>query len=264
MVEWIEDGEVSIHVEPGPLALSPSLREAIDRYWEEEVRTRHPEFFRGPLLTVRKLVKQHGQATVYAQFTEFAHYLYSRACLSPDDPSRVRVLFGAGCPVTRDDRLVVGIMGPRTARPGWVQTVGGAAILEDVEEGRFLADRSVRRELREEVGIAADDALWVRKMETLGCTVDANGSIAVVVRIGLSLTADAVLAEIRRFIRRVRDEGGEPELTDVAALLPGPEGLRQLEAMRRPTVRYLRKILETNRLFAGTTGNLPPHKGGPG
>lgn len=245
-VEWIGDGAVSIKVEPGPMVLSPSLREAIDCYWEREVRTRHPEFFRGPLLTVRSLVQQHGHATVYAQFTEFAHYLYSRACLSPADPFRVRVLFGAGCPVTCDGRLVVGIMGPRTARPGWVQAVGGAAVPEDVEDGRFLPDRSVRRELWEEVGIAANDALWVRGMETLGCTVDSNGSVAVVVRVGLSRTADVVLAEIRRFIRRVRDEGGEPELTDVAALPHGPEGLRQLDAMRRPTVRYLRKLLETN------------------
>lgn len=249
-VEWLSPKRLSVRVEPEPLRLPPELREAVDRFWEEE-RRRSPHFFRGPLLTVLR-VELGNVVEVEAGFTDFAHYLFSRS--HRGDPRlngfRVRPVFAAAIPVTHDGYLIAALMGRETARPGRIQAIGGSAVPCEVKSGRFLAESSAAREMGEEVGFEPGVG-GVRSGGVVGATLDQDGNIAVAVRFDLDFDLREARDRIGAYLAGIIAEGTVPELAGVVGLPWGEAGVAALDRRSEPSVRYLRRMLTAAELRRG-------------
>ncbi len=227
---WLEDAMVEVLVDPTPWQLPDSVRYAVENYW----KSHGTGFFRGPVLSVRSVETGAAGHRIYAQPTDYAHYLFSRS-LDPQSPFRVRVIFAAACLITADGCLLAGRMGQKTARPGWIQAIGGSADREDVDGGRFLPVVSALREAAEEVGEnPAPSVCRVR-----GFTIDDGGRVAVAVHMALSEPSEAVVPRVRAFLRH----SPEPELADVLAIPLGKRGTQWLHRQSAPVVEYLKTLV---------------------
>lgn len=241
-VEWFRPEQLTVRVDSEPVRLPQELREAVDRFWEAEVAL-HPQFFRGPLLTVRRVILSN-RVEVVAGFTDFAHYLFSRAHRHDPrlDGFRVRPLFAAAIPVTADGYLIAALMGRETARPGRIQAIGGSAVPHEVRAGAFLAEASAGREMEEEVGFEPDRD-GVRLRGVAGATLDEDGSMAIAVRFDLGFDLDESRARIAAHLARIASAGQVPELAGVVGLPWGQAGLAALDRRPEASVRYLRRML---------------------
>lgn len=237
MVEWLQEPLLEVLVHPGEWSLAGSLKEEVEAHWDM-MTSRYPFYFRGPVLSV-VAVRRGNPVLVEARFTDYAHYLYSRVHLPINHPERVRVIHASAAMVTLDNYLLVAHMAETTARPGWIQAVGGSPILDDVEYGRFNAIRSAVVEAREETGIDATDSSLVDKISVVGATLDSNGSMSVVVRMELNQSAKEATSSVREYLFGLRARGGRPELQDVLAIPLGEAGLYKLAQLPNRRVRYL-------------------------
>lgn len=241
MTAWFEPSRLSVEVKTSEQR-PPEFDRTLEEFWLEAIRDK-PYLFRGPVLAVERIVlNADGSVRVICYFTDYAHHLYSHAYLSAGDPLHVRVIFAAGCLTTLDGFLIAGIMGEHSTRPGWIQAIGGAATEDDMSEEYFDPERSVIREMGEEVGIFMNDDRRIAVTKQ-GFTMDGNGSIAVAVRVALPWDVERTLETIRLFLDHQRQAGGHPELSDVVALPFGEAGIERLSQLQLPTVRYLKKIL---------------------
>ncbi|MDI9471225.1 MAG: hypothetical protein QM296_13645 [Bacillota bacterium] len=132
-------------------------RDCLDTVWREHVQKK-PQNYNGPLFTV--LEETEGELTVafsegYGRFTvvetEYAHYLATRrefmqgrrACHS---------LAASVLPLTRDGCLIFGRMAATKTDGGEIKFIGGSSERGDYIDGRYVPERTVRRELLEELG----------------------------------------------------------------------------------------------------------------
>lgn len=236
---WKPCDELHVHVLDEEWTLDASLHHEVEDYWRH-LQRRGTDFFRGPVLTVEGIESFSLEDHIYARWTDYAHFLYSRQFLKPHDRGYVRVLFAAGCLVTAEGDWLVAMMNEATTRPGWIQVVGGSPTPEDVVEGQFCAMTSVAREMREETGFNSQDVTQVRNMAVKGYTVDAvDMSIAVAVRVDMALFTHEALQHFRQ--HRAMEE--RPELKKLLALPSGESGVRRLKEFGEPTVRYLLALL---------------------
>lgn len=240
---WHPAADVRVRVDPRPWSLELVHHRAVDAFWDL-VQDEEPQFFRGPVLSVTGVADEGDSPAICTRWTDYAHFLYSHRYWSADHPAYVRVVFAAACLISRDGSLLVAEMGAKTARPGWIQAVGGSAEPSDVSEGLFDPIRSVRHEVAEETGLDLGDPEVAQSIHVAGYTEDLrDGSIAVAVKIRLALTH----AEVRqRFM--ARPVGPDPELSDLLVLPLGREGTVALKSLGRPTVRYLHALLQAPEL----------------
>ncbi len=237
-VSWIADPGLLVKVASEPLALPGDLQRRVEAHWDE-MRRHHPHFFRGPVLSLNSVQRCQEGWFLTTQFTDFAHYLYSREHLGLADPYRVRVVFAAALVVSSDRQLLAGVMGANTARPHWLQSIGGAATWDDVEDGWLHPAQSAAKEFREETGIAVEELSLAKEPEILGCTVDHNGSVA----IGVGYLSRLSTRELLAAIDQTWPERSDPELDRVVAVDLGARGVRWLRNETYKSVRYLERMV---------------------
>lgn len=140
---------------PWPYALAHE--EAIATAWAEAVAAK-PALFDGEVLVIADSgVEGDRFEADYrpVRFSQFLHYMRHGA---PDGRSRNG--FALAGLESADGALVMGVMGGHTANAGKIYFPGGTPDLSDVVEGRVDLDGSVRRELAEETGLAADEVTF--------------------------------------------------------------------------------------------------------
>ncbi|MCL4520969.1 MAG: hypothetical protein M1415_05200 [Firmicutes bacterium] len=238
---WVPKERLQVSVASGRLCWPEPWEARVDVFWREEIEKTSPQFFCGPLLTVLGITWE-ATVQVQAQFTDYAHFLYSRRYGQGMAELAVRPVFAAALPITLDDRLVIGKMGAGTHRPGRIQCIGGTAIDGDVKGGGFDAETSADREMLEEIGVGrGDESLSERGV--VGATVDPEGGVAVAVAYDVHQSWPRFRRRIESFFLREREEGRTTELDEVLAVPLGTDGIAQLNAWGDVGPRYLRRFL---------------------
>lgn len=237
-LSWIADPRLTVQVATTPMVVPSALQDVIEIHWSQ-VQRRDPQFFRGPVLSLTSIQRDLGRWSLTTQFTDFAHYLYSREHLTPDDPYWVRVVFAAALVVSHDRRLLAGVMAKDTARPDRLQSIGGAATWEDVVDGQFDPIRSATKEFQEETGLAIAQLRLTRPPEVLGCTVDPNGSVAIAV----GYLSQLSMPDILQSVALSWAQRSDPELSQVTTIALGSLGVKWLRSQSHRSVRYLERIV---------------------
>ncbi len=116
----------------------------------------NPALWNGPIFLFEHVAADpvHGFSAV-ARATDFATFLHWRDRSDPG--TRFAHVFPVAAVTTCDDRLLLGIMGSRTANPGRAYPPSGSFDDDDRIDGRLDAETNIQRELREEVGIDVED-----------------------------------------------------------------------------------------------------------
>lgn len=192
---------VALTVSETPLPLAPDERIAVERRFEAALAA-NPKLWNGAFFLFEDVALGETTFTATARPTDFATFLHWRAAAEPD--RRWTHVFPVAALTTRDDRLLLGIMGATTANPGLAYPPSGSFDPDDVVDGRLDPLANMLRELREEVGL--DAAAFPREP---GYTVFASGPrrVALVKRIRAPLVAEEIEAAIRTHV--AEDPHGE-------------------------------------------------------
>lgn len=153
-----EVSDVSIQVADAPWPFAEAHRAAIARHWQ--VRSvENPAMFNGRILILTDWALDTCAFRATAIEVDFADFLYWREHGRPD--RTVRHVFGAAALMLSDGGLVTALASAGTINHGQLHFPGGFIDPDDVvatPEGRFIdVPAQIRREMREEVGLAGSD-----------------------------------------------------------------------------------------------------------
>ena len=223
--------------EPRPWPYAAEKRAEIDAFFAQ-LQRQVPSVWNGRVLLLHRHVIADGVFRGAYLETDYASFAAWRASGRP--PAGVHDCFGAAAVIAGDGGVLLGVMGKHTANHDRVYFPCGTPDLDDVVDGRVDLDLSVRRELKEETGLEANDfaadAGWV--------TVVDGALIMHVKVLRAAEPAEALRARVRAHIARER----QPELSDIR-IVRGP---RDLDAAIPPFVaafltRHFGRPAGTNR-----------------
>lgn len=199
---------------PGPWAFFEREREKIDAHWARAIAEK-PKLFDGRVLLMRDaaLVDTRDGAILRGKFfaTDFRAFHAWLHFGSAEEG--VYNCFGMAGLKSRDGAFVLGEMGPHTVNAGKIYFAAGTPDLSDIFGDRVDLAASIAREMTEETGFAAEEAL----PESGFWASISGGKIAVIQTRRLALSAAEAISRAEKFIAAEP----EPELTRlVAALSP--------------------------------------------
>jgi len=212
-------------------ALDPASQAELDRLWAAAVAG-NPSLFDGPVaVSVGANRRGRHMSLVWARAT-FRHFALRQI---PGAPV-VASLFVAVIQPTDDGRLLIGRMSASTASPGRWQLPGGT--VEPPAPGQVLDAGALRRhaaiELLEETGAdvpAERLSLWLVSRASHGNTG--------VMYVAPPQPAEALTRIFAGHLRRERDSGRDPELTEIAFVRSAAD----LRALPDSRVDYLDDVV---------------------
>ncbi len=229
---------------PAPWEFAVRESAAIDRHWAAALEAR-PQLFNGRvlMLTDGKVVPGPDSATFEASHADIDF----KAFLAWRDwghPARGwRNCFGMAALQAADGAFILGEMSQHTANAGRVYFPSGTPDLDDVEGTRVDLAGSIRRELREETGLALDRLRFAPALTV----IEDDRRVCVLQRVRAEGTAEALVATIAAHLATE----ARPELVRMHVV----RDLADITPAMPPFVRlYLRRSL---------TGDEParPHGG---
>jgi 8-oxo-dGTP pyrophosphatase MutT (NUDIX family) len=207
----IERLELIVKARPWPFA--DERRREIDAYFAA-LRRKRPALWNGPVLLLHEFAVTDGIFRGAYFETDFASLLAWRDWDFPD--RGVRNCFAMGALRANDGAFLLGVMAAHTANAGRIYFPAGTPDPGDIVGALVDLDGSVRREVAEETGLAADtlhaDSGWH--------AVLAEPRIALM----KVLHARKGSEEVRRRILDYLAAENEPELADIR-VVRGPDDL---------------------------------------
>lgn len=216
--------DIRLRLRPGAWPIADNVRPRIEAHWATCLAA-NPHLWNGRVLgTIAPgepggIAIEDGVLTGEAVEGDFAGFIAWRDWGFPE--IGIRNLFGSALVLSSDGALILGVMGATTANAGRIYPPGGSLEPADVDaRGNVGVIASIERELREETGLIASEAV----MEgTMAAFDGPRVSIGRVFR--FSLPADQLVAAIMADL----DRQEERELERVIAF-------RSVAELDRPEV----------------------------
>jgi pyridoxine kinase len=139
---------------PRPWAWADKHRAEIDA-WFADMRRKQPALWNGRVLLMHHQVIEHGVLRGEFLETDYASFICWKHRGRPH--AQVRDCFSAAAIQSSDGAFLLGVMGEHTFNAGKVYFPCGTPDANDIIDGKVDFEHSVRRELREETGLAMDD-----------------------------------------------------------------------------------------------------------
>jgi pyridoxine kinase len=189
---------------PEPWAWAQEHRAEIDA-WFAALRRKRPAVWNGLVLLMHQQVIEHGVLRGRFLETDYASFAAWKDRGQP--PAHVRDCFSAAAIRSADGAFLLGVMGPHTFNAGRIYFPSGTPDPGDVIDGQVDFEHSVRRELREETGLAIDDFT-----AEPGWTMVVDGALVALIKVLQAReSAKALHARIIAFLAREK----KPELVDI-------------------------------------------------
>lgn len=233
----------------GRVSLPSDLQREIDVYWEELIRG-GKRYTRGEVFTVIGKTETADTIEVTVSRTDFAHNLFCRDVRSPEGYG-IRIIHTAALVETADGKVIFGRMADHTANRGRYQLCGGGIDDHDIRDGFFDLDHNTKKELREELGIDADDARIVLSFDPAYFKEGGpREKMSVIYRVTLGETAAEYVKRYEAFAEGLRQAGEEPEFGEIVVFDRNGEELLTFLAREdlhfdeymRPLFEYIAKI----------------------
>ena len=157
----VEAAELDLAFEPSPWRFAENHAEAVAAHWAR-LREEKPEAYNGSVLLMRRsaLMRRADGALRFegAYFeTDYANFLAWRTFGDPAEP--VVNCFSMAALRTADGAFLLGEMASHTVNAGKIYFPAGTPDLADIFDGKVDLDASARRELLEETGVSAEEAV---------------------------------------------------------------------------------------------------------
>ncbi|NTW89832.1 MAG: NUDIX hydrolase [Candidatus Moranbacteria bacterium] len=243
---------LTVRYDGGHVLLPADLQKDVDDYWEELLRSGR-SYTRGEVFTVTKMTETADMIEVIVSRTDFAHNLFCRDVRSPEGYG-IRIIHTAALVETSDGKVIFGKMGKHTANAGRYQLCGGGIDDHDIRDGVFDLDHNTKKELREELGIDADDTQRVLSFAPVYFKEGGpREKMSVIYRVMLGETAAGYMKRYETFAEGLRKSGEEPEFGEIVAFDRNSEEL--LSFLAREDLHfdeYMRPLFE----FIASEGTL--------
>ncbi|MFZ2100613.1 MAG: hypothetical protein WAU86_08615 [Oricola sp.] len=192
----------------GPLRFAVDNRAEIGAHWAAALGA-NPRLWNGPFFMFEDVRLENGSLTGVARSSDFATFLFWRDNGRPADAVHIA---GTSLPITADGALFAIRMAAHTANPGAVYFPAGSFDAADIAGGLFDVTGNIMREMREETGLAFEEA----RAETGVTAVTNSGAIHVARR---NLLAEDFAACAERLARH-QAETGDDEIDGAVAIRP--------------------------------------------
>lgn len=227
---------LSVKLDENPVELPAPFQDKINNFWN--VINKDNRFSRGEVYHVNMVEESQDFLNVILKRSDYAYYLYS-VRNKQIEMERCRVIYSVGLVETADSFFVFGEMGKNTAYPGRLQCVGGGLSKHDLQESFFNLEKSLLRELHEELGITDNNEVKdcaVKYMKTGG---DFD-FITVLYHIQLNLTLEKLDEQYEAFCKALIAKGESPEFHRIVWLKNDYKSIEDfLHNEKRDSVDYL-------------------------
>src|SRR5271166_4625277 len=232
----VEVAELDFDLEARAWPFAKTHAVGIAAHWAQLSKAK-PDVYNGRVLLLgRRELSQRadGEMRMSGAFfeTDYADYIAGRAFGHPG--ARLDNCFSMAALRSAEGAFLLGEMAPHTMSGGQIYFPAGTPDPSDVFDGKVDLEASARRELLEETGVTASEAM-VRRGWTV---VFAGSRIACIKPMTLPLTADKAKARIEAFLARE----ARPELTRMHIVRRASD----IDEARMPVLvsAYLRAALE--------------------
>ncbi len=197
-IRSVEVAELDFALEPSRWTFAEVYRREIASHWTELRRTK-PALYNGRILLLgrRELsARADGALKLGGAYFEadFADFMAWRDFGFPGEP--IENCFAMAALRSAEGAFLLGEMAPHTANAGKIYFPAGTPDLNDAFDGRVDLDASARRELLEETGVRAEEAV-IRRVWTV---VFADRRIACMRAMTLPMPAEEAKARIDAFL----------------------------------------------------------------
>jgi 8-oxo-dGTP pyrophosphatase MutT (NUDIX family) len=196
---------LQLAVTPKPWEFAAERRADIDAWFAAQQRN-NPALWNGRVLLLHEYAMADGVfrgqylETDYASFAAWRHWGRPVAAAVYD-------CFAAAAILAADGAFLLGVMGPHTANAGRIYFPCGTPDPDDIVGKRIDLDLSVRRELKEETGLAAGEFT-----SEPGWTTVFDASLIANIKVLLGRDgAEALRSRVLAYLARER----QPELSDI-------------------------------------------------
>jgi 8-oxo-dGTP pyrophosphatase MutT (NUDIX family) len=232
---------LSVKLDEIPVELPEPFQDKVENFWSEI--NKDNRFTRGEVFHVNTVEESQDFLNVTLKRSDYAYYLYS-VRNKQIEMERCRVIYSAGLVETADSFFVFGEMGAETAYPGRLQCVGGGLSGHDLQDSVFNLEKSLLRELHEELGIIDNNDVkecTVKYMKTGG---DFD-FITVLYHIQLNLTLEQLDEQYKVFCKALIAKGESPEFQRIVWLKNNNKSIDEfIRNEKRDSVDYLFPLLK--------------------
>ncbi|OOE12673.1 hypothetical protein [Fictibacillus arsenicus] len=232
---------LSVKLDENPVELPEHFQDKVDNFWR--IINKDNRFSRGEVFHVATVKETQDFLDVILKRSDYAYYLYS-VRNKQIEMERCRVIYSAGLVETADSFFVFGEMGKNTAYPGRLQCVGGGLSSQDLHDSIFDLEKSVLRELHEELGIVNDNDVKDCAVKYLKTGGDFD-FITVLYHIQLNLTLEQLVDQYEEFCKALIAKGEIPEFQRIVWLKNANKSIEEfIRNEKRDSVDYLFPLLK--------------------
>lgn len=206
--------EVKVVSAQRPVQLSAARQKDVEEFWSDI--NKDGIFHRGEVFTIESVTEEKDMYKILLDTTDYAHYLHT---VKKDiyDKESCRTIFGAGLVETTDSHFIYGEMASNTAFPGRLQCAGGGLSKEDMNGHSFDFEKSVLREVSEELGIEKGRHV-VQCQPLLIKDVHIYDSLVVLYYLKVNLSEKELRENYQRYIDELTSNNELPEFQNIISI----------------------------------------------
>jgi hypothetical protein len=213
----IENGGIAIHFAGKKVQLPADVAHKVSEHWQQIIQAK-PLMHNGEVFTVTGVKDGAGGLQVELAETDYAHYMYSHQKGGLAGHT-VRIIHSAVLVITADNKLIFGAMGDHTSRPGAIQCCGGGLDHNDITDGCADMEHNAVNELREELGVDANDNDRVSNFTPAYLKFGGpTGKMTVIYTLQLRQNSEDFLKAYHAFAAQLKAAGEEPEFGKIFVL----------------------------------------------
>ncbi len=199
------------------IVLPIDLQRKVEENWRK-LLANDKKYFNGEVFSIKDIKKSGDKITITVRKTNFAHYLYNRKVDSNLGKYNLRTAFASCLLLTKDNKIIFGKIGAHTSLAGRYQLIGGGLNSDDLNRDVFDMKHSVIREVNEELGINLNDKNLVKSFMPAYLKTGGNGNVAVVYKVLLNKSAEEILADYEKFVKKLKKVKELPEFSKIVFL----------------------------------------------
>ncbi|MEI4770396.1 hypothetical protein WAX74_12190 [Psychrobacillus sp. FJAT-51614] len=147
--------QVTVKFDSTSLILPSSIQVQHQLFWEKLLE-KNPHFHNGDVFTITHINKTIDELEVTVVKTDYKHYLYT--IHHPECAFPCKVIFTCVAVLTNDHHIAFGRMNQYSSTPGRLQFTGGGLDENDLDGLIFDLERSIGKELEEEMGLKIESS----------------------------------------------------------------------------------------------------------
>ena len=236
--------QIKIKLEKDKTKLPKNLQQNINQFWDKLTKE-NLNFYDGEIIAVQEIKENEEDILLNTRRTRYSHYLYDDRIGVGNSVFWCCSLWGGILLITKDNYFVLGEMAETTSTPFYIDTIGGASDINDVEQGKINITKTIERELKEEMNLELNDAkqivnYHVKYIERPEGRRHVYGVIAVG---NINMTKLEIENHYKKYLKYLQDNKKEIEFKSIK-FIPIGRSKQTLGKMKNPKREYILQLLE--------------------